>query len=231
VYATRYRARVLSEPAQSLTDLLLGLVAVTLAVRLQRSPAIHRHWRTAFWWFGVAALAGAVHHGAIVRWTRAADVSWAVISVMVVVAVSYLLAATVAEVLGPGRAPAFWLFRSVGLAAYVVLAASGRAGIGSILACESLTMLSVLVLWTWAAYDKHPLAPSMLVAIGASIAAAGAKLPAADLLRPLRLDPDSAYHLAQIAGIVLLYVAITGVAGDKVEPWSDRLHHEAAGTR
>jgi Family of unknown function (DUF6962) len=222
---------VLAEPAQSSTDLLLGMVAVVLAIKLRQTPGISRHWRTAFFWFGAAALGGAVYHGTIVRSPRAADVSWAVISVMVVVAVSYLLAATVAEVLGPGRARAFWLLRSVGLAAYVVLAVSGRAGIGSILACESLTMLSVLVLWIWAARRGHPLAPATLVAIGASIAAAAVKLPNADLLRSAGLDPDSAYHLAQLVGIALLYLAVTGSAGDRAEAWGDGLRHGAASTR
>jgi hypothetical protein len=91
-------------------------------------------------------------------------------------------------------------------------------------------MLSVLVLWIWAAYRSHPLAPSMLVAIGASIAAAATKLPGADLLRPVGLDPDSAYHLAQIVGIALLYVAITGVARGRAGAWNDRLRHETAGS-
>jgi hypothetical protein len=224
----RYRALVLAQPAQSSTDFLLGVVAVALALKLRRTPDISDHWRTAFFWFGAAALAGALYHGTIVRSPRAAEVSWAVISVMVVVAVSYLLAATVAEVLGPGRARAFWLLRSVGLAAYVVLAASGRAGIGSILACESLTMLSVLVLWIWAARRGHPLAPATLLAIAASIAAAAVKLPNADLLRSAGLDPDSAYHLAQLGGIALLYLA---VSGNRAEAWGERLPHGAAGIR
>jgi hypothetical protein len=132
-----------------------------------------------------------------------------VISVFVVVAVSYLLAATVAEVLSPGRVRAFWLLRSLGVLAYVALAASGRGGIGAILACESLTMASVLALWLWAAYRRHPLAVRMLFAIGASGAAALANLTSADLLRPVGLDPASLYHLTQIVGILLLYLAIS----------------------
>ena len=221
---------MLAEPAQSLTDLLLGLVAVSLALQL-RSPGVSRHWRTSFWWFGTAALAGAVHHGTIVRWERVADVSWAVISLMVVIAVSYLLAATVAEVLGPGRARAFWLLRSIGVIAYAIAAANGHAGIGAMLACEGLTMLSVLALWVWAARQGHPLAPPMLVAIAASIGAAAAKLPGADVLGPVGLDPASTYHLAQIVGIVLLYVAVSGYAGEHSSAWSGRLGHEPAGTR
>ena len=200
---------VLAEPAASLTDLALGAVTLVLALRLGRSPAVNGHWRVALWWFGVAAVAGAVHHGVVVRWPQAAEVSWAVISVMVVVAVSFLLAATVAEVLGPGRSRAFWLLRSVGVVAYLIMAATGNAGVATILACEGITMVSVLILWGWAAHQHHPLAGPVLLAIVASGAAAGVKALSPELLRPVGLDPTSAYHLAQIVGMVLLYVAVS----------------------
>ena len=68
------------------------------------------------------------------------DLSWAVMSIMVVVVVSYLLAASVVQVLGRSRVVVFWLLRSVGLVAYVVVAAVGRASITAIMWCESLTM-------------------------------------------------------------------------------------------
>ncbi|MGX7679721.1 DUF6962 family protein [Jatrophihabitans sp. DSM 45814] len=199
---------MLAQPAQSLTDLLLGLVTVLSGWRLSRGPARCRHWVPAFYWFGFAALLGALHHGVIVRWPRIADVSWGVISIIVVVGVSYVLAATVAETLGPGRAWAFWLLRSVGFVAYVSMVATGHAGIRAILWCESLTMLSVLVLWAWAAYQRNPMAPMALLAIAASMAAAGTKALNRHDLRPLHLDPTSAYHLAQIVGTVLLYAAV-----------------------
>jgi hypothetical protein len=209
---------VLAEPAQSLTDLLLGVVVVLLAVRLRRAPAAHGYWRAAFWWAGVGALAGAVHHGVIMRWPRWGDLSWAIISVIVVVAVSYLLASTVAEVLGPGRGRVFWLLRSVGIVAYVLMAATGHAGVAAILACESLTMLSVLILWGWAAIRAHPLARPVLVAISASGAAGAVQALSPDVTDRVGLDPTSLYHLAQIVGMVLLYQAIAGPrwVGDSV---------------
>jgi len=105
------------------------------------------------------------------------------------VAVPYLLAGTVAEVLGPGRRRAFWLLRSIGLVAYLLIAASGNAGIATMLACEALTMVSVLVLWVWAAHRHHPLARPVLVAIVVSIAAAGMKAVNPELLRPVALGP------------------------------------------
>src|SRR5262245_39850098 len=97
VTPSAYRSIVLAQPAQSLTDLALGIVVMVLAWQLGRAPAdraAHAYWLAAFRWTGVAALCGAVHHGVIVRWDRWAGVSWALISIMVVVGVSYILAAT-----------------------------------------------------------------------------------------------------------------------------------------
>ncbi len=198
---------MLVQPAQSLTDLLLGIVVVTLAVRLRRVRPGHRYWQASFWWAGIAALAGAVHHGVIVRWPRWGDVSWTIISAMVVVAISYLLAATVAEVLGPGRARAFWLLRSVGLVAYAGLALTGHAGIAAILSCESLTMLCILALWGWAALHDHPLARPVMLGILASGAAGAIQALSPEVTAWVGLDPTSAYHLAQIVGMVLVYRA------------------------
>ncbi|HEY4277111.1 MAG TPA: hypothetical protein VGM91_02765 [Conexibacter sp.] len=197
---------MLVQPAQSLTDLLLGLATLALGLHLRTLPGVNRHWITAFWWFAIAALAGAIHHGFIVSSPHAAEISWTVISVVVVIAVSYLLAATVAEVLGPGHQRAFWLLRSVGLTAYLTLAVTGHAGVGAILACESLTMLSILVLWGWAARRHHPMARGAMIAIAASGAAAGVKELSPSLL--LGFNPTAAYHLAQLIGMVLFYRAV-----------------------
>jgi hypothetical protein len=215
---------MLAQPTQSLTDLALGLVSVLLGLRLSRTPAKHNYWAASFYWFGVAALLGAVHHGEIVRWPRAADVSWGVISVLVVIGVSYVLAGTVAEVLGPDRQRAFWVLRSVGFVAYVTMVATGHAGVAAILWCESLTMLSVLTLWVWAAYHHNPKAPMTLTAIVASIGAAGTKAISPDVLRTVHLDPTSSYHLAQIVGTVLLYYAV------KPSPVEERVQVPGAAT-
>ncbi len=202
---------MLSEPASSLTDLALGLVTLWLAVRLQPMPGVHRFWKLTFWWAGFAALAGAVHHGVVTYSDRWAGPSWAVISTMVVVTVSYLLAASVEEVLGPGHGRAFWVLRSVGLVAYVALAVSGRAGVGAILLCEGLTMLCVLALWAKAAHNRHPLAGPVILAIAASGAAAGLRAAPGNLAGLVGLDSTSLYHLAQIPGMVLLFAAVSGM--------------------
>lgn len=207
-----YGSTVLAQPAQSLTDLALGVVVLALAVQLRRTPTVPRYWLAPFWWSGIAAVAGAVHHAVLVRWARVAGISWAVISVLVVIAVSYLLAATVREVVGPGRARLFWLLRSVGLVAYLGAVVTGHAGVTALLSCESLTMLSVLGLWVLAARRDHPLARPVLVAVLASGAAAVCKTIPPEVIGRVGLDPTSAYHLAQIAGMALLYRAVAGHA-------------------
>lgn len=216
---TRYRQGVgLSEPALSLTDLALGLVGIALAYRLQRTPGVHRYWRLTFWWVGAAALAGAVHHGVVTHSDFWAGPSWAVISMMVVVAVSYLLAASVVEVLGEGQGRVFWILRSAGLIAYAGLAIAGYAGVNSILACEGITMIAILGLWGRALRDHHPLAVPVIVAILASGAAAGVRALPEDVTGLVGLDPTSLYHLAQIPGLVLLYLALASAPQRQAQP-------------
>jgi hypothetical protein len=196
----------------SLTDLALGLVTLYLAWRLPRGGEVLKYWRAAFAWAAGTALAGAVYHGVFVGIPRINALSWAVLSIMVVVVVSYLLAASVVQVLGRNCAIVFWLLRSVGLVVYVVIAAAGHASITAIMWCESLTIASVLGLWIWAWRRHHPMGRPMLVAIGTTIAAAMLRLvPGAAALTGL--DPDSGYHLGQIVGMVLLYHAVTRAGG------------------
>ena len=201
---------VLVEPLPSLTDLALGLVTLYLLSRLPRGRAASGYWRATFLSSAVSAFAGAAHHGYFVG-TRANDLSWALTSAIIVVTISFLLAATVIEVLGRNRGAVFWPLRLVGLLAYAVVAATGHAGITAILLCESVTMLSVLVLWTWAWRHGHPMGRPMMIAIGTNIGAA--------LLRVipdgLAVDPVSAYHLGQIVAMVLLFRAVAG-AGQPV---------------
>src|SRR4051794_10557618 len=154
---------MLAQPMASLTDLALGLVVLHLLRRLPRGAGAARYWRGAFAWAAGTALAGAVYHGVLVRLPRVGPVSWAVISSMVVVVMSFLLAATVAELLGRRQALVFWPLRLLGLLAYAIMAATGRASITAIIWCESLTVASVLVLWSWGWVRRHPAARPMLV--------------------------------------------------------------------
>ena len=200
---------MLSEPASSLTDLLLGVVVLLLALDLRRRPGVHRYWLLTFYWIAAAALSGAVHHGVVTYSDRWSGPSWARISGMVVLAVSYLLAATVVEVLGPGQGRIFWILRSVGLIAYAVLALTGHAGIEAILLCEGLTMAAVLGLWVLAIRRRNPLAWPVALALVASMIAATARAMPPSWTARVGLDPTSLYHVAQIPGMILLYRALT----------------------
>jgi hypothetical protein len=198
---------VLIQPLASLTDLVLGLVSLVLWPRLPRDVEGAKYWRAAFAWAGATALIGAVYHGFLTGRPTIGEVTWAVMSTMVVVVMSYLLAAAVVQVLGPSRAIVFWPLRLVGFVAYGIIAATGHPSIMAIMYCESLTMACVIGLWVWAALHGHPSGRAMLLAIGVSIAGGLFRLipGASDLLR---IDPDSAYHIGQIAGMVLLYRAV-----------------------
>ncbi len=209
---------MLVQPLASLTDLALGLVTLYLVPRVPRDVEGARYWRAAFAWTAVTALIGAVFHGFLVDDPRWGEITWAVMSIMVVVVMSYLLAATVVQVLGPTRAIVFWPLRMIGFVAYAVIAATGHPSILAIMWCESLTMACVVGLWVWAWWRRHPAGRAVLVAIGVSIVAALLRLVpgAAELTR---LDPDSAYHLGQIVGMVLLYRAVArhGVRPETVD--------------
>jgi hypothetical protein len=197
----------LVEPASSLTDLALGVAGIAIALRLRPRADLSRHWMRAFAWSGVAALAGALHHGLIALESDLRPPSWAAISGLVVVAISYLLAASVDEVLGPGKARAFWVLRSASLIAYAVVALLGHAGVEAILACEAITRLAVLALGGIALRRAHPRAPAVILGIVAS-GGAGALHASPRGIGPL--DPTSLYHLAQIVGLVLLYRGAAG---------------------
>jgi hypothetical protein len=201
---------VLSQPAPALTDLALAIVTLNLAVAAGR-VGVARSWRRTLWWAGVAALAGAVHHGFVTFSPRWSGPSWALISGMVVVTISFSLAASVQDVLGPGRRRAFWVLRLLSLGAYAGLALFGHYGVGTILACEGLTMATILVLWCLALSRGHPRAPAMLVALAACVAAGCVRALPSHLM-PVGLDAISLYHLAQVPGMVLLYLAVTGPA-------------------
>jgi hypothetical protein len=210
---------MLSEPAASLTDLALGVVTVTLAVAVGRL-SVHSYWRRTLWWAAAAALAGALHHGFVTYSKTWAGPSWAVISGIVVITISFSLAASVQDVLGPGHRRAFWLLRTASLGAYAVLAVFGHYGVGTILACEGVTMVAILVLWGLAMHRGHPRAPAMLVALGASVVAGCIRGLPAHVTDTVGLDPTSLYHLAQIPGVVLLYVALSASPGLRTdEPW------------
>jgi hypothetical protein len=199
---------VLLQPLASVTDLILGLVTLVLFPLVPRDVEGAGSWRAAFGFTALTALIGAVYHGYLVGDPRWGQLTWAVMSTMVVIVMSFLLAATVVQVLGRSRAIVFWPLRLLGFVAYAIVAASGHPSIEAIMWCESLTMACVIGLWIWGWLRGHPAGGAVLVAIGVSIAAALVRLvPGAASL--LHIDPDSAYHIGQIVGMVLLFRAVS----------------------
>jgi hypothetical protein len=115
----------------------------------------------------------------------------------------------------------FWVLRSLGLGAYAALAVTGHYGVGAILACEAVTMVAILTLWGLAFHRRHPRAPAMMVALGASIVAGCARAVPANFASVIGLDPISLYHLAQIPAMVLLFAALGGAPAPDVSlGWS-----------
>jgi hypothetical protein len=127
---------------------------------------------------------------------------------MVVVTISYALSATVRDVLGPGRRRVFLALRASSLAVYAALAVFGYYGITTILACEGVTMASVLVLWVVALSRRHAGSGWMVIALAASALAGCSRALPGRMTGAIGLDPTSLYHVAQIPAIILLYAAL-----------------------
>ncbi|MGD9998267.1 MAG: hypothetical protein AB7L17_11445 [Ilumatobacteraceae bacterium] len=203
------------EPALSLTDLVLGVavVVIALVLRARRLPA---QWLPVFWWTAGAACAGFVHHGWVSSESALADPSAAAINGLVIMALSYLLAATVHEVVGPGRRDVFWPLRLASLVVYAALALAGRPGAGSLVLAESVTMAIVVGLWVRALLAGVPGATRVVWALVVSAVAGCTTLIPERVTGLVGLDPSSLYHLTQIPGLALLAWAI------------DRMHRDPA---
>ena len=198
---------MLTQPALSLTDLALGLVTLALLPVISR-PGVNRYWRATVWSAAIAALAGAVHHGIVVRSDRWAGPSSALLSVIVVVTISLMLAGTVADLLTPAQARVFAGVRLVSLGTYAALAVAGHHGVTTILACESVTMAAIVILWTIALRRGDRRARSMVIAFAVSAAAGATRALPSHVTGIVGLDPGSFYHLAQIPAIVMLGFAL-----------------------
>ncbi len=199
----------LVEPASSITDFALGIVAIGVALGLWRKDRISPHWSRAFASIGVAALLGGVHHGFLKSHETIATASWSTISMVIAIGITFILAATVATVLGDGRGRPLLTVRSISLVAFLVLAILGRATVSTLVITEGLVMITVVVLWMHAWRLGQPGVGLILVAIGASILAAGVRGSSLHVtFAGWEFDPTALYHLAQMPGLVLLYIAI-----------------------
>ena len=147
---------MLLEPASSVTDFALGVLAIGAALLIERNERVNHHWRLSFLFIGLAAILGGVHHGFIGPDGTAGAVSWAVIILSIAVAISFLLSATIASVLGEGRGRPLMIIRGVSLLAFLILVILGRATLPALLVTEGLAMIMVVLLWVHAWRDAGP---------------------------------------------------------------------------
>ena len=199
---------MLLEPASSVTDFALGALAIGAALLVERKEQVHHHWRLSFLFIGFAAILGGVHHGFIGPDETPGAVSWAIISLSIAVAISFLLSATIASVLGEGRGRPLLVIRGVSLFAFFILVILGRASIPTLLITEGLAMTMVVLLWVHAWRLEQPGVALVLVAIGASVLAAAVRGSSVHVTLGWEFDTNALYHLAQMPGIILLYVAV-----------------------
>ncbi|MDA0264865.1 MAG: hypothetical protein O3A93_11690 [Chloroflexi bacterium] len=199
----------LVEPASSLTDFALGILAIFAATRLHVKPSNDSHWRWFFIWIGIAALWGGVHHGFIAANESAAAISWSMISLLVAVAISYLLAASANAVIGKKRGRPLFVFRAISLVAFFSLAVSGNATVTTLMLTEGLAMVIVVGLWIHAWQSGQPGGSLVLGAIAVSVLAAALKASGAQFtFSGWEFDPNSIYHVAQMPGLCLLLMAV-----------------------
>jgi hypothetical protein len=194
------------EVAAGVTDIVLGAVLVGCAGRLQRMAGVHRYWALMLWSAGAAALAGAAHHLLFHGTRRASDLSWVAVGILVAVAISYMLAASAAELFSRRLARLVIGLRVGGLLAYlVVIATAGVGRTGPLLLSESVTMTAIVGLWFYALRVRHPGAGRMLAAIAVcALSAVFFAFPAGTLSSTVGLDARSLQHLGQIPGVLLI---------------------------
>lgn len=205
----------MDEVAAGVTDLLLGAVLLGCAGRLQRTAGVHRYWALMLWSAGAGALSGAAHHLVFGGSRRASNLSWILVGVLIAVAISYMLAATATEILGPRLARLFITVRIAGLLAYLVGLAA--VGLGSrtapLVIGESLTMAAIVGLWSYALYVGRPGAGRMLTAIAVcALPALFFAFPAGVLPDAVGLDARALQHLGQIPGVLLISQVVAAAA-------------------
>ena len=100
------------------------------------------------------------------------------------------------------------VIRGVSLLAFFILAVLGRATIPTLLITEGLAMAMVVLLWLHAWRLEQPGVGLVLIAIGASLLAAVVRGSSVHVTLAWEFDSTALYHLAQMPGIILLYVAV-----------------------
>jgi hypothetical protein len=211
----------LIQPASSVTDAVLGIVALLAALGLGGQSKTYARWRWAFVFIGLAALLGAVHHGFLEDTPSIARHTWAAITILVAVSISFVLAATISTVLGEGRGQALMVVRSVSLGVFIVLALLGETAVSTLVITEGGTMLIILGLWAMAMSRREP--GVLLIVAAMVVSAAGGvvrNLPVGIDINGWYFGSDAFFHMIQTLGIFLLFVGVRRwrpAAGSAVE--------------
>lgn len=204
--------RLLAEPASSLSDALLGAVALGAAAALGRRGKADPTFTACLGAMGSAAAWGAVHHASITPTSRLRGRSWAAIATMLAGGIGLLFAASARATLPAPAARRVAPLGAIGPAVYLALATSGRRDMNTMVAAQGLSMAGIVGMWIAATARRKPGALPGLTAVGLSAAAAGARSIPRSALERVKLDPDSAYHLAQTPGVLALAWAAEAVA-------------------
>ena len=160
---------------------------------------------------GAAAAWGVVHHAVITPHRRATERSWTAIATALASGIGLLFAASARATLPAQTARRVAPLGAIGPALYLGLAATGRRGIDTMVAAQGLSMAGVIGLWSVALARRQPGAQMAALAVVLSAAAAGARAIPSEKLAHVGLDPDAAYHLAQVPGVLVLAIAAEAV--------------------
>jgi hypothetical protein len=199
---------MLFEPAASVTDWVLAGLAAWLGFQLFRRPQRPTYWALAFWSTAIGALVGALYHGTLKRDESLADPTWTLITIIVAVTVSLLLGATVQSLM-PGSRNRSWMALRLGtLGAFCIAALAGHGGLTTFFVLESATMVGILGIWAWAGWRGEPGSRMVLLAIFLSGGAGLFRFLPVGFHLGWEWDNSSIYHVAQMPGLVALYLAI-----------------------
>lgn len=203
--------RFLAEPANSLSDALLGAVSLGAAAALGRPGTADPAFTACLGAMGSAAAWGAVHHALITPTSRLRSRSWTAIATMLAGGIGFLFAASARATLPAPTARQVAPLGAIGPAVYLAFAASGRRDMNTMVAAQGLSMAGVVGMWIAATARRQQGASLGLTAVVLSAAATAARSIPPSALARVKLDPDSAYHLAQIPGVLVLACAARGV--------------------
>jgi hypothetical protein len=205
--------RLLAEPASSLSDVALGAVSIASAVALHRRRRADPAFVACLGTMGEAAAWGAVHHAVITPHERRSERSLTAIATTLASGIGLLFAATARTTLPSEAARRVAPIGAIGPVLYLCLAVSGRRDLNTMVAAQGLSMAGVIALWLRALARRQPGAELGILAVALSATAAAAEAIPKERLARVGLDPDAAYHLAQIPGVAVLALAAEAARG------------------